>query len=148
MFRLKAEPSSNNRIQGRSAFQIPDDLSSEDRLSNLSRITGSTGNPVQHVQQYDRQGHPQNIVSRGLVRQSRRAQNDVLTAIGVCVRVDKNGKPITNRKEDDPELSPTLQATLKENDYGLFLATADWALFCLADLCLLGLRQRLQVGHN
>ena len=88
------------------------------------------------------------MVSKGLMRQSRRAQNDVLTAIGVCVRVDKNGQPITNSKEDDPELSPALQATLKENDYGLFLATADWALFYLADLCLLDLRQRLQVGHG
>ena len=75
------------------------------------------------------------------------AQNDVLTAVGVCVRVDKNGKPLASHGENDPDLRPAVKTILKENDYGLFLATSDWVLFCLADLCLIGLRQRLQVGY-
>ena len=103
--------------------------------------------PAAYAQQYDQQGHPQNLISQALSRQSRRAQNDVLTAVGVCVRVDKNGKPLASHGENDPDLRPAVKTILKENDYGLFLATSDWVLFCLAELCLLGLRQRLQVSH-
>ncbi|KAI4263791.1 MAG: hypothetical protein L6R42_001080 [Xanthoria sp. 1 TBL-2021] len=42
-----------------------------------------------YVQQYDNRGYPQNISSRALSRQSRRAQNDVLATVGILLSPDQ-----------------------------------------------------------
>lgn len=133
------------QIQGRSAYQSPIASSSAEESADASRNANSVQS-VGNVQQYDRQGHPENFVSRELVRQSRRAQNDVLTTVGVCVRVDKETKRVvTHGNDDDADLRPAVGAIMKENEYGLFLSTSDWALFSITNLYLLGLRQRMQV---
>ena len=79
--------------------------------------------------------------SRELARQSRRAQNDVLSTVRVCVRVDKNGQPVLLQ----PHLvRPTVSEIRKENDWGRLLGAIDREFFWLTTLCLVGLRQRMQ----
>ena len=79
--------------------------------------------------------------SKDLARQSRRAQNDILSTVNVCVRVDRNGLPVVAgaRKVKSP-----IYNIRQENHCGLLLGTADWCLFCLASLSLVSLRHRLQ----
>ncbi len=101
------------------------------------------------MQQYDRRGHPENLESRTLLRQSRRAQNDVLATVGVCVGVDENGKavqPQVNRRNSDSNDTSKVQSVMRENELGLLLVGADTGLFFLGTFWVLGLRQRLQVG--
>ncbi|KAI4209681.1 MAG: hypothetical protein LQ351_007389 [Letrouitia transgressa] len=42
-----------------------------------------------YVQQFDRYGHPENLVSESLARESRNAQNDILATVGVCRRTER-----------------------------------------------------------
>ena len=99
------------------------------------------GNQHIHVQEYDGQGYKTNSHSKDLARQSRRAQNDILSTVNVCVRVDKNGLPVIASTKMD---RPRVNEIRKENSCGLLLGTADWCFFCLTNLCLVALRHRLQ----
>ena len=94
-----------------------------------------------YVQEYDSQGYKTNSRSKELARQSRRAQNDILSTVNVCVRVDKNGLPVIAGEKID---RLRVNEIRKENSCGLLLGTADWCFFCLTNLCLVGLRHRLQ----
>lgn len=134
-------------VLGRSAYQSPADPSSSEEPADTSQNVDPVLQPVGSTQEYDRQGHPENSVSRDRVRQSRRAQNDVLTTVGVCVRVDKGVKSLVTHGNDgdDDNLRPAISAIMKENEHGLFLSTTDWFLFSMSNMCLLGLRQRMQV---
>lgn len=102
------------------------------------------------MQQYDSRGYPQNLASRSLVRQARRAQNDVLADVGILQSVDENGLEIRSQLKsrryamDDAKV----KAVRRENEIGLLIAAADLGLFCLANTCLLGLRHRIQVGKR
>ncbi|KAL8831065.1 MAG: hypothetical protein Q9191_001077 [Dirinaria sp. TL-2023a] len=134
-------------VLGRSAHQPPVASSSSEDPANPSQNVDPIHRSVESAQQYDRQGHPENSISRELVRESRRAQNEVLTTIGVCERVNKGTKSIVAHGgvEEDDDLRPAIRAIMKENEYGLFLSTTDWFLFSISNMCLLGLRQRMQV---
>lgn len=103
-----------------------------------------------YVQQYDRRGHPENLASRALLRQSRRAQNDVLATVGVCVGVDENGKTTrqqVNQKETDINDRLKVESVMRENEVGLLQVAADIGLFFVGTFWVLGLRQRLQVSR-
>lgn len=110
-----------------------------------SYISGAEG----YVQQYDRRGYPQNLASRLLSRQSRRAQNDVLASVGVCVDERATGlsaPPQFVKKHHSAEKSK-IKLIKRENEIGLSIAAADFGLFCLAGVFLLGLRHRMQVSY-
>lgn len=79
------------------------------------------------------------------MRQSRNAQNDVLTTVGICGRVDKDGNQLNSDTDDERQRELAIEPIMKENRYGLRLTYADWILFHLTNTWLLGLRQRLQV---
>lgn len=102
-----------------------------------------------YIQQYDRRGHPENLASRALLRQSRRAQNDVLATVGVCVGLDENGtavRPEVHQKESDINNRIKVESVMRENEVGLLLVAADIGLFFVGTFWVLGLRQRLQVS--
>ncbi|MCJ1261404.1 hypothetical protein MMC22_001268 [Lobaria immixta] len=109
---------------------------------NASDVLNSTG----YVQQYDSRGYPQNLASRRLVRQARRAQNDVLADVGILQSVDENGHEIRSQLKIRRHAIDKAKVTdvRRENEIGLLIAAADLGLFCLANACLLGLRHRMQ----
>ena len=104
-----------------------------------------------YVQQYDYRGHPENQASRASARRSRRAQNDVLSTVGVCVGVDADGKP-TKISSEGPKAQTAdkekIESVMKENEIGLFIAAADNGLFHLAVNFAYGLRNRLQASQD
>ena len=79
-------------------------------------------------------------------RQSRRAQNDILSTIGVCQRISKDGTPIIDRKKGNYAASESISDSItRENEVGSLIFSMDWILFSVSSLCFKGLRQRLQV---
>ena len=104
-----------------------------------------------YVQQYDYRGHPENQASRAAARRSRRAQNDVLSTVGVCVGVDANGQP-TKLPPDGPKTQRAekeeIESVMRENEIGLFIAAADNGIFHLAINFAYGLRNRLQASRD
>ena len=115
---------------------------------SLPGITTSASN---YHQRYDGSGYPENPESRALSRQSRRAQNDVLATVGVCVGVNADGQPIESQLDSKrkPALDQNrLDAIVRENEIGLLVSSADTTLVSLASLYAVGLRHRLQVSHT
>lgn len=102
------------------------------------------------MQQYDSRGHPQNLASKALVRQVRRAQNHVLADFGFLRSVDENGHEIRSQLKIRRYAmdNAKVKAVRRENEIGLLIAAADLGLFCLTNTCLLGLRHRMQVGER
>lgn len=97
-------------------------------------------------QQYDRKGYPENPASRFLSRQSRRAINDVLTTVGVCVGVDADGqiRPVHDGSIAALDKSK-VAGVIRENEIGMLVGFVEAALDDLAGMCTIGLRYRLQV---
>lgn len=131
-------------MQGRSPYQAAS-LPSDERERHF-RTTASVLQDG-YVQRYTDQARPENPVTNELNRQSRRAQNDVLATVGACQCVDKEGNPIPSSTNTDMLGPSSARLIEEENNIGLHLLGADWLLFSLSNLCLLGLRQRLQVSH-
>lgn len=99
-----------------------------------------------YEQQYDGRGYPQNAASRELTRQSRRAMNDILATVGVCVGVDADGQKITINDRSRPSFNRAkIDSITTENEIGLVLDSADMMLVSLARMFTIGIRQRLQV---
>ncbi len=143
-------------FKGRSAYESPEETqSSENAEGTHVHISSEVSNPSLitrpgYAQQYDRRGHPENLPSRRLLRQSRRAQNDVLATVGVCVGVDENGKvirPQVNQRETDMNDRSKVESVMRENEVGLLLAAADAGLLYIGYFCVRGLRHRLQVSN-
>ncbi|MCJ1253134.1 hypothetical protein MMC24_000941 [Lignoscripta atroalba] len=144
---------------GRSAYELPDWRGQEElQTSNGSAAPGpdigrlatpSSSSPedVDYVQHYDVRGHPENTESRDVARRSRRAQNDVLSTIGVCVNVDRNGRLLA---ASSSRLAGNSMETFKilsikhENGIGLCLSAVDLVMFFFATVSTLGLKNRLQ----
>ena len=134
-------------MQGRSAFEPP--LTQERSSPSQDAIPPRHSSPPE--QQYDARGRPESAASRELVRRARRARNDVLATVGVCVHVDESGKVVARADADEargtaPSRSAEALAVLEENETGLWLELADgvlgsvtWATFAT------GLRQQIQV---
>lgn len=97
-------------------------------------------------QQYDRKGYPENAASRALSRQSRRAINDVLTTVGVCVGVDADGqiRPVHDGSIAALDKSK-VTGVIRENEFGMLVGFMEAALDDLAGMCTVGLRYKLQV---
>lgn len=100
-----------------------------------------------YVQQFDKNGRPQNPTSRMLSRRSRRAQNDVLATVGVLsspdqriyepdspAAADVEGSKFDHRKE-----------TAEESEIGLWTVCASQLLAEYAHNRMSCVRQRLQV---
>ena len=102
--------------------------------------------PASYQQQYDRKGYPENPISRALNRQSRRAINDILTTVGVCVGVDADGqiRPVHDGSPATPDNSK-VTSIIRENETGMLIGFAEAALDDLAGMWTIGLRYRLQV---
>lgn len=101
------------------------------------------------MQRYDRRGYPENLASRLLSRQFRRAQNDILASVGVCVDERATGSSVPTqfaRKHPSGEKSK-IKLIRRENETGLSIAAADLGLFCLTNVFILGLRHRMQVSY-
>ena len=83
-------------------------------------------------------------------RQSRRAINDILTTVGVCVGVDADGqiRPV----HDDGSLAALdkskVTAVIRENEIGVLIGLAEALLDDLASMWAIGLRFRLQVCNK
>lgn len=99
-----------------------------------------------YEQQYDSRGYPENAASRGLTRQSRRAMNDILATVGVCVGVGADGHKMTINNQSRPSFDrAVIDSITVENEIGLVVDSADMMLVSLASMFAIGLRQRLQV---
>ncbi|KAF6227240.1 hypothetical protein HO133_008682 [Letharia lupina] len=98
-----------------------------------------------YQQQYDRKGYPENLASRALSRQSRRAINDVLTTVGVCVGVDADGqiRPVHDGSIVALDKSK-VTGVIRENEIGMLVGFTEAAVDNLAGMCTTGLRYRLQ----
>lgn len=115
------------------------------RLDPTATTSEILGRENGYVQQYDSRGHPENRRSKAAARRFRKAQNDVLTTIGVCVVVDSQGR-ISQKKSRQPDVvAKQIAAIEKENRFGLGLAMADDIVFHVSSLFLENLRTRLQV---
>ena len=97
-------------------------------------------------QQYDRKGYPENPASRALARQSRRAINDILTTVGVCVGVDADGdlRPIPDDSTSVLD-KVKIAGVIRENEIGMLVGFIESTLDVLAGVYTLGLRCRIQV---
>ncbi|KAL9122331.1 MAG: hypothetical protein Q9187_001104, partial [Circinaria calcarea] len=141
---------------GRSAYEPPGwpegqtqqraDIS-QDLGSNPIQPSSPSAAAPQYFQQYDVRGHPENPTSRSALRRSRKAHNDVLATVGVCVNVDKNGRLVS---ATDTTLTcaerKVLYSIAVENEVGFWLGASTAIFACFAAFPQ-GLRQRLQVDH-
>ena len=146
--------------QGRSAFEpLTETIATQSETQALQRTTDDpeeTTEPAtdtvrqvesgSYQQQYDRKGYPENATSRALSRQSRRAINDILTTVGVCVGVDTDGqiRPVHDGRTAALDQSK-ITSVIRENEIGLLVGFAEAALHDLAGMCITGLRYRIQV---
>ena len=95
-------------------------------------------------QLFDERGHPVNIRSRVFSRSMRRAQNEVLSIVGVCVRdIPKSRHGEANPRSD---LSTELvQRTAQENIYGLALLLLGATVQCFCIWWIDSFRDKLLV---
>ena len=112
----------------------------------------STEDGIQYVQQYDRRGNPENPASKALERDSRRAMNDVLAAVGVC---DGSGgsqnrmvSVIDQHKAASAVNKSTVQCIIRENSAGYRIALLEEITTFLVSDILAGFRQRFQVSPS
>lgn len=146
--------------QGRSAFEpLAETVTSENGTQALQSIVDDPEeiaapatdiipqvDNASYRQQYDRRGYPENSTSRALSRQSRRAINDILTTVGVCVGVDANGHRRAVHDGSIPALDKSKVAgIIRENEMGMLVGFTEAALDDLAGMGTTGLRYRLQV---
>lgn len=147
-------------LQGRSAYEPLERRPNEDEIAKETRANAAetieTGSYVPglegYIQQYDHKGYPENLASRLLSRQSRRAQNDVLATVGVCV-VDERANlcavpPKQHTRNNQSIEKSRIRLIRRENEIGMSIAAADLGLFCLSSIFLLGLRHRMQVSQS
>ncbi len=132
---------SDDELQERNAA-IPEN-------SGETSTTPNTETSSAYQQQYDSSGYPENLESKALSRQYRRAHNDVLEMVGICAGVQTEGQPI--KSQLDSQRKPTLDkaavdAVVRENEVGLLVGSADISLLYLSNMCTIGLKHRLQAS--
>ncbi|MCJ1471836.1 hypothetical protein MMC13_000477 [Lambiella insularis] len=142
---------------GRSAYEPPDwpegekpqdmDASQPDNTDSTQQET-IVDRSDDYVQHYDTRGHPENRASRSQARQSRRAQNNILETVGVCVSVDKHGRLVPassiSMAKEQSEMNG-IRSLINENENGFWLGSAEVAFFALSASCVAGLRLRVEV---
>ncbi|KAI9755421.1 MAG: hypothetical protein M4579_004278, partial [Chaenotheca gracillima] len=141
---------------GRSAFESTS-VAQEDGGTDTRRDDGQEQPPTQRRRReassrprqiYDSRGHPINPESRMISRRSRRAQNDVLSTVGVCVATKystTSGDEEAEQRAYYRDRRQELKSVKSENELGLILKTMDLGILFLATWWILGLRYRLEV---
>ena len=150
--------------KGRSAFELPENsherapqgtgssvrVAGNDDVEELRRPEANTEHIGVHLhrrdgQLFDERGHPVNPRSREFSQSMRRAQNEILSIVGVCVRdIPKpQDAQTTPRFEFNVEL---IQRTSQENWYGLVLRLIGAAVQCSCLWWIDWFRQRLLVS--
>ena len=96
------------------------------------------------VQAYDSRGNPQNPASRAQASQTIRAYNEVLATVGVCARVESEGRDdlLNQAKESSRKID---RAIVSENEVGSWLGIADELLSMVTNTAPINLRRRIQV---
>ena len=102
-----------------------------------------------YQQQYDSSGYPENLESRALSSQYRRAHNDVAEMVGTYGSVKAEGQSI--KSQLDTQRKPILdksvvEAVVRENEVGLLVGSADISFLYLCNRCATGLKHRLQAS--
>lgn len=144
---------------GRSAFEpLTETISAEDETLALQSAADSPDGAIEpaansirqvqsvpYLQQYDRKGYPENPASRSLARQSRRAINDILTTVGVCVGVDADGelRPIPDGSTSALD-KVKIAGVIRENEIGMLVGFIESILDVLIGVYTIGLRCRIQ----
>ncbi|MCJ1287182.1 hypothetical protein MMC26_006530 [Xylographa opegraphella] len=150
------QPYMTRLVLGRSAYEPPqwqdgerlqDEESTkiQEDVDELGRTNLTS--PEEYVQHYDTRGHPENRLSRSLARRARRAQNDILTTVGVCVFVDKNGRRIPLPSEDPKNnqiRKNEILSVISESEFGFWLGAAEGSLWPLLMNGFGALRLRLE----
>ena len=158
-FEVLTKKTDQRVLQGRSAYEPLERRPNEDEIAQEARANAAetieTGSyvpgPEGYIQQYDHKGYPENLASRLLSRQSRRAQNDVLATVGVCVvdeRANLCAVPPKHTRNNQSIEKSRIRLIRRENEIGMSIAAADLGLFCLSSIFLLGLRHRMQVSQS
>ena len=133
-------------VQGRSAFDSPvPQISPVADPRESATIVDIEETPTQT---YNARGHPENATSRTLTRQGRRAQNEVLSTVGVCVYVDENGKVVANSDAGEDarqQQRETTLAIIQENEVGLSLEVCDIFVHYAVTNFIDNIRKRIQV---
>ncbi|KAL6716420.1 hypothetical protein ACLMJK_005987 [Lecanora helva] len=144
---------------GRSAFEtLPEELSTQNdeaflnvpqNSNHTSDDSAARNSPYvdSHVyqQQYDNQGYPEFRHSRYQSRQSRRAMNDVLATVGVCVGTNADDYRLELGDQSKSALDKTkIDDVVNENLCGFILNFSEDVLSLLASITAEGLRCRIQ----
>ena len=114
-------------------------------ISNVSAQPNR--NAVEHVQEYDARGNPENRASRDAAKRSRRALNDILAAAGICVPVKDAQAFLQNRQDAlDAKYSEVEAVSKVEEEIGFWLQMADSFGQWLVSHIFTGLRLKLLVS--
>ena len=100
---------------------------------------------VQAVQSYDNRGRPVNSKSREFSRSLRRAQNEVLSIVGVCARNIPKPEDTVTAANFEPDIE-VLRSIARENMYGIVLRLSVAVGQILLAWWIEPLRQRLLVS--
>ena len=96
----------------------------------LERRQAASNGEYEHVQQYDGRGYPCNPVAQTRASQLRRAQNDVLAAVGVVKRKDDKEREerssAAKAKSDRLNLEDTVGASIDVSVLGLLICSTWW----------------------
>lgn len=95
-------------------------------------------------QLFNDRGHPANLTSREFSRSMRRAQNEILSIVGVCVRDIPKPHDTQVNTTFEPDML-LIQRTALESMYGLIIRLAGAVLHCSITWWIDSLRQRLLV---
>ena len=159
--------SAKHTDQGRSAFEPPENThehapqtairSSEDSAgSNDAEENRYQLRNAEHArthlyrhngQLFDERGHPTNLTSREFSRSMRRAQNEILSVVGVCVRDISKPHDTQMSSSFEPDTG-IIQRTARENMYGLMIQVAGAVMHCSITWWIDSLRQRLLVRFS
>ena len=147
----------SSSFKGRSAYELPewpegerpsDNNYAQDRIEGTEPVDEEGRVSGDYVQQYNIRGHPENPGSRTNARRARRAQNDVLATVGVCVSTDKSAKSqlaaVANSVNDIAQ-SQKITQIIKENESGYWLSMSHDVTCYVLQYWLVCLRDRLQV---
>ncbi|KAI9871875.1 MAG: hypothetical protein M1830_002347 [Pleopsidium flavum] len=140
-------------MQGRSAWELPEEESvpptdggpNEDLGLEVGASLPDISNRAR--QRYNRRGYPINPESRAFARTSRRAQNDVLSTVGICVGVHEDGRPadapFTLGRASKRDAA-RIESVRKENEIGLLMSAASHGIFFLSHWWIVGVNNRIQ----
>ncbi|KIW42771.1 uncharacterized protein PV06_06285 [Exophiala oligosperma] len=99
------------------------------------------GTARNYVQRFDSRGHPENLASEAARRRLRRAQNEVLSTVGVVVRKAKMNRSAWEDMGDDQKH----QLLLDENIAGANFGVVESVVLKLSTRWLSALRRRILV---